>query len=567
MLLNGGLIFGLTLAAAGANAADGISCAVAGRTPVVIASTEPTPPPAPAITLERPVCLGAPRPTSPAPPAAPRTGLALDRPLPLSATVAVSDPGVTPAAFQWSPVSPTAMFRGQSPEAQPMPVGTPSRRPVATTTTFAIDGAEEPARDPEFLAPPPKPMPPATRPTEQPPLRPIPQGSPLLGDDCVDECAPVCDPCCPCPVDLCCDGSCALNHHLYGSAEYLLWWLRAGRVPPLVTTSPPTSLGVLGMPGTEVLFGADPAGKLRSGLRLTAGWWIDEPQTWAVEGNVFFVGRRSTNFVAGSAGVPLLARPFFNVLANAEDAELVANPLVPSLPGLLPLMGSVAVGTSTRFWGAEADLVRNVFRGPWAQVDVVAGFRYVDLEDHIDIAENLTVPFTSPAAVGTGFVVTDSFHTRNQFYGGLIGARTEFHWGDLFLNLRGSVAFGSTHEVVEIGGGTVVTMPGVGTSAFPGGLLAQPSNIGRFVDNTFSVVPEGGINLGYQLTDWARVYVGYSVLYWSHVARAGDQIDLGVNVSQIAPPRMLVGSPRPVFVFKDSDFWAQGLNFGVELRY
>jgi hypothetical protein len=29
----------------------------------------------------------------------------------------------------------------------------------------------------------------------------------------------------------------------------------------------------------------------------------------------------------------------------------------------------------------------------------------------------------------------------------------------------------------------------------------------------------------------------------------------------------LVGSARPAFTFDGTDFWAQGLNFGVELSY
>src|SRR5262245_44853218 len=44
-------------------------------------------------------------------------------------------------------------------------------------------------------------------------------------------------------------------------AEALLWWMRGADLPPLVTTSPPgtplTRAGVLGSPGTEVLFGGN----------------------------------------------------------------------------------------------------------------------------------------------------------------------------------------------------------------------------------------------------------------------------------------------------------------------
>ena len=48
---------------------------------------------------------------------------------------------------------------------------------------------------------------------------------------------------------------------LWGRAEYLLWWVRDARLPPLVTTTPATVSqavqGALTAPGTEVLFGGD----------------------------------------------------------------------------------------------------------------------------------------------------------------------------------------------------------------------------------------------------------------------------------------------------------------------
>src|SRR5262245_23104100 len=41
----------------------------------------------------------------------------------------------------------------------------------------------------------------------------------------------------------------------YVSAEYLVWWLREGHVPPLLTISSPTSQGLLGRSDTRILYG------------------------------------------------------------------------------------------------------------------------------------------------------------------------------------------------------------------------------------------------------------------------------------------------------------------------
>src|SRR5947209_20342763 len=44
---------------------------------------------------------------------------------------------------------------------------------------------------------------------------------------------------------------------IWGTAEYLLWWVRRGNVPPLVVTGSATDPfpGALEQPGTRVLFG------------------------------------------------------------------------------------------------------------------------------------------------------------------------------------------------------------------------------------------------------------------------------------------------------------------------
>src|SRR5262249_15573982 len=101
---------------------------------------------------------------------------------------------------------------------------------------------------------------------------------------------------------------------------------------------------------------------------------------------------------------------------------------------------------------------------------------------------------------------------------------------------------------------------------FKNGLLAQPTNSGRFSRDVFSVVPEFGINVGYQLTDYCTAYVGYNFIYWTNVVRPGDQIDFSVNPSQLSG-NPLIGTSRPTLVARNSDFWVQGVNVGLAFRY
>jgi hypothetical protein len=104
-----------------------------------------------------------------------------------------------------------------------------------------------------------------------------------------------------------------------------------------------------------------------------------------------------------------------------------------------------------------------------------------------------------------------------------------------------------------------------------GGVYALPSNIGRYFRDDLAVIPEIGINLRVCLSDHLQARVGYTFLYASSVARPGNQIDRVINPNQVPTDPASFGTPggpaRPAFSFRDSDFWAQGVSFGLELRY
>ncbi|MBL8796679.1 MAG: BBP7 family outer membrane beta-barrel protein, partial [Planctomycetia bacterium] len=103
-----------------------------------------------------------------------------------------------------------------------------------------------------------------------------------------------------------------------------------------------------------------------------------------------------------------------------------------------------------------------------------------------------------------------------------------------------------------------------------GGLLALPTNIGRYASDSFSIMPEGEVQLGMYVTERLRVYGGYNFLYASQVARPGDQIDPFVNTNFLAfapDPLGPIGPLRPDFALRRTDFWAQGFSLGVELDW
>jgi hypothetical protein len=353
--------------------------------------------------------------------------------------------------------------------------------------------------------------------------------------------------------------------YIYG--EYLLWWLRQDKVPPLSTTSSnPFDNGILGRPTTLVLFGGDGIdGSARSGFGFGAGYWLDDccKQEWVgVRG--FYLSPRDSDFNANSAQFPTLARPFFNVNQNIEFAELTA------FPGRFT--GRQSFSESSKFFGAEVNGGCIVCCGCNYNVGLYGGFRFIELEESLGITESLQGLPTAPAPfTNTSVLLQEYFGTHNQFYGGQVGVSGEYDYQRVSFEGFAQVALGDTHQSILIDGQQFLTPPGGPTQRSVGGLLAERSNIGRYHRERFSVVPEVGFNVGFLLTSHIRPFIGYDFLYWNNVVRPGTQIDRGLDITQIpnfnVPGVAPVGQNRPTAPQNSTDIWAQGLRLGLEFRF
>jgi hypothetical protein len=87
-----------------------------------------------------------------------------------------------------------------------------------------------------------------------------------------------------------------------------------------------------------------------------------------------------------------------------------------------------------------------------------------------------------------------------------------------------------------------------------------PSNACVFRRTVLNAVYEVGFDVGFRLTQRMKVFGGYTFLLWDGAVRSGDQVDLVVHPDQPA-------GVRPWVPFKDDVFWAQGLNFGLEVNW
>jgi hypothetical protein len=259
----------------------------------------------------------------------------------------------------------------------------------------------------------------------------------------------------------------------------------------------------------------------------------------------------------------VLARPFFDINDGVNTAELTA------FPG--SEIGRVDVTSTSRLWGSELNYRCNLCCGCFTRLDFLGGLRFAQLTESLNINESVVLTGANPLNLpaGTMAAVSDHFGTRNEFFGGQVGLDANFHYCNWSVDLLGKIALGDTYQVININGSQVVINPASGTNFFPGGLLALPSNSGRFTGNRFSVLPELGIKLGYNVTDNLKLTVGYTAMYWSNVVRPGDQIDPVLNINQIPnfSRSPIAGVASPIVPFKETAFWAEGLTLGLEYNY
>lgn len=349
----------------------------------------------------------------------------------------------------------------------------------------------------------------------------------------------------------------------------MLFWVKSGPLSvPLASSG--GNLAILGTGAAPILSNSFNYEE-HPGGQLTFGFWLDQGGHIGLDASLFVLDQESINrsITASPGSADVFGRPIVNALTGQEAVSLVAS------PG--QLSGGIVVRSTDQVYGAEFNFIGSLYRGPSMTADMVIGGRYIGL--HEDLSVFMRKHRLGPAGIaafngqvvapGGAVSIGDNFETRNDFYGGQVGLRSLYHWNNFFVSLKGTLAVGTDHEVVNIYGSS--SLGGLaGPATLPGGLLAVSSNSSLHSHNDFTYVPEGSIKVGYNLTDYISVYAGYTFLYMFDVARPGEQIDRTVNPGFV-PTNLAFGSTntpvRPVGSVQTSDFWMQGLMLGMEIRY
>jgi hypothetical protein len=326
---------------------------------------------------------------------------------------------------------------------------------------------------------PPLTLPPPTKPGPEA-VAPPPSGPPQEYDPShwyLPDCLPNRMPAPPPP--------CGVPGRVWVIADYLDWSTARDR-PALLAALAPTG---------------DRTGEgLRSGFRIDSGAWLDCAQTCGIELGCFTLGTGTRT------------------------------------DNLPPSAAALTATASTDLIGAEANLRANLVCSPHFRLDLLGGYRFLDLSECFGVT----------AASGDLEVDTE-LTTRNQFHGGQLGLTGGARYGRLFADLTGKLALGVTREQA------VVTAYAAVPAA---GLALPPTRLGLARASEFAVLPEADFTVGMQVSDRLRASAGYTFLYLSRAARPGELAD-----------RLLSGQAGALSELRAGDFWAQGLNLGLEYRY
>ncbi|MFK7734634.1 MAG: BBP7 family outer membrane beta-barrel protein [Pirellulaceae bacterium] len=355
----------------------------------------------------------------------------------------------------------------------------------------------------------------------------------------------------------------ALWYRMRVRAEVPMYWRRDQGPPALVTTSATGTAadvaGELEQATTDILFGNGTlSNDATAGIRLTFNTWLDAQKCYGLTLRYWNTGDQNLSSTFGSSDFDILARPFFNTTTTGseeQDTQLVAFPN--------ESIGSIQIDTESAVGGLDFYLRRELYSDRFNRLEWLWGYQHASVEESLSVFSNTTVTGNVPALTGTNIAVSDRFETENDFHGmsyGLMNTRT---FGCLRMETMFRLGAGNLRRKVSIAGSTTTSSGGASVTSDQG-LLARATNAQPYVDDTFIVLPELGINLGYRIRPGFDFTLGYNYMVIPKVAQAAQQIDndLAVNLSD-----PLNGALDPQLDFDERQFWIHSLGFGLQLRY
>ncbi len=350
-----------------------------------------------------------------------------------------------------------------------------------------------------------------------------------------------------------------LSRRLYMRAEAASFWGSGQFLPTLVTTSvgqplpPVDEAGILGDADTRSLFGGSEVGaNTINGIRYEVGLWFDDCRTKGFQVRLFDTGENDVNLQTDGTRQAVIARNFLDVGPPQEQSLVsIAYPNQTS--------GSILANLSSKTNGGDLLLRHVLSQDHLVRCDWLMGYQTARLSESLDIVSN-TTNLNAPNPI---LDQEDHFQARSQFQGATFGFSGEAREGNWYLGSLFKLGFGNMERRVDISGFSRTTV-GSDISTQNQGLLARQTNIGTYRDDTFVIVPELGLHIGYRLTNKLDFTIGYSMLRLPKVSRVVDSLDPNL-ASNLSDP--LVGEIRPSFTLQESNFTLHSLNLGLQWAY
>jgi len=386
--------------------------------------------------------------------------------------------------------------------------------------------------------------------------------------------------------------------------EYLLWNTKRTKLrTPLLTQaslSDPIP-GAIGQPGTKVVLGKmylEPP--LRSGFKISGGYYFDSHRTFGIDGSYFLLLtnlRSKFKSTTGASGTVNYAVPVFDVTGNwglngvpGETIFLLTGPA--SNPIFAGTFGDFDLRTASRFHGEEINLTYSLLNYCGLTIVEIAGFRHFALKEMLTYKGNTGI---SSIFSQNFFNFNDRFRAYNDFYGPQIGFLCEYDRQDWLLSSCVKVGLGVMNKHVSIKGSSST----VGGSEFylvtgpqqdlGSGIFAQKTNRGIYTKHSFGVTVDSTIRIGYRFTDYLETHIGYNFLWLNDVTPLARVIDHKINPTLTSLAKVSrstagttvgpipfgsrkgaeapEGEKAPEFSFKKEHYWAQGLTIWITLRF
>lgn len=348
---------------------------------------------------------------------------------------------------------------------------------------------------------------------------------------------------------------CNDSNDIWMKAELLLWFPQGRNTPPLgVAAANPANL-----------FADDPAATVFNepfGNGLTPGFRGDVGKYFAdglfgIGGRVWVLGDDSETFQYSSAGnVPFFGIPFFqldaaNPLGVGEDAVIVNGG---------GAEGSVVARSSLSIVAAELYGRALIGESKNHRFELIGGYSHFNITDEFDLR-------VVQQTIALDTIFNDAFRTRNEFHGGQIGNELSLRRGRWTASSLTKVHLGTMAQRVSASGNSVTQIPGLPptvTQDVNEGLFARGDARETRSQNLFTFAPEMNLKLGYQFRDHVNFHVGYSFIYWSNVALAGEQMDRNLFVDST---NLGATGPGRYNAINSDGYWVQGIDLGMTLEF